>query len=298
MSNKKTISNLPTPSVGGLSLYLAQIKKFPMLDAEEEYMLAKNWRENGNLQSAHKLVTSHLRLVAKIAMGYRGYGLPVNELISEGNIGLMQAVKKFDPDKGFRLATYAMWWIKASIQEYVLRSWSLVKMGTTTAQKKLFFNLKKIKNQIAPGQEGDLKDEQVNEISKRLDVDSKEVVNMNRRMMGQEKSLNDPIKRGETDEWQDWLVDSSLDQELIVSQQQEYNDKKELLNDAMKILNEREKAIINARRLSENPKTLEELSKKYNISRERIRQIETKAFEKLQKSMINASKTKNLLPAN
>ena len=298
MSNEKTISNLPTPSVGGLSLYLAQIKKFPMLDAEEEYMLAKNWRENGNLKSAHKLVTSHLRLVAKIAMGYRGYGLPVNELISEGNIGLMQAVKKFDPDKGFRLATYAMWWIKASIQEYVLRSWSLVKMGTTTAQKKLFFNLKKIKNQIAPGQEGDLKDEQVNEISKRLDVDSKEVVNMNRRMMGQEKSLNDPIKSGESDEWQDWLVDSSLDLELIVSQQQEYNDKKELLNDAMKILNEREKAIINARRLSENPKTLEELSKKYNISRERIRQIETKAFEKLQKSMINASKSKNLLPAN
>jgi len=298
MSNKKTISNLPTPSIGGLSLYLAQIKKFPMLDAEEEYMLAKNWRENGNLQSAHKLVTSHLRLVAKIAMGYRGYGLPVNELISEGNIGLMQAVKKFDPDKGFRLATYAMWWIKASIQEYVLRSWSLVKMGTTTAQKKLFFNLKKLKNQIAPNQEGDLKDEQVDEISKRLDVNSQEVINMNRRMMGQEKSLNDPIKSGETDEWQDWLVDNSLDQELIVSQKQEYNDKKELLNDAMKILNEREKEIINARRLSENPKTLEELSKKYKISRERIRQIETKAFEKLQKSMINASKSKNLLPAN
>ena len=298
MNNKKTISNLPTPSVGGLSLYLAQIKKFPMLDAEEEYMLAKNWRENGNLQSAHKLVTSHLRLVAKIAMGYRGYGLPVNELISEGNIGLMQAVKKFDPEKGFRLATYAMWWIKASIQEYVLRSWSLVKMGTTTAQKKLFFNLKKLKNQIAPGQEGDLKDEQVDEISKRLDVDSEEVVNMNRRMMGQEKSLNDPIKSGETDEWQDWLIDDSLDQELIVSQKQEYDDKKELLHDAMKILNEREKEIINARRLSENPKTLEELSKKYKISRERIRQIETKAFEKLQKSMINASKSKNLLPAN
>ena len=298
MSNKKMISNLPTPSVGGLSLYLAQIKKFPMLDAEEEYMLAKNWRENGNLKSAHKLVTSHLRLVAKIAMGYRGYGLPVNELISEGNIGLMQAVKKFDPEKGFRLATYAMWWIKASIQEYVLRSWSLVKMGTTTAQKKLFFNLKKLKNQIAPGQEGDLKDEQVDEISKRLDVDSSEVVNMNRRMMGQEKSLNDPIKSGETDEWQDWLIDDSLDQELIVSQKQEYDDKKELLNDAMKILNDREKEIIRARRLSENPETLEELSKKYKISRERIRQIETKAFEKLQKSMINASKSKNLLPAN
>ena len=298
MSEKNKISNLPVPSVGGLSIYLDQIKKFPMLDAEEEYMLAKNWRENGNLQSAHKLVTSHLRLVAKIAMGYRGYGLPVNELISEGNLGLMQAVKKFDPDKGFRLATYAMWWIKASIQEYVLRSWSLVKMGTTSAQKKLFFNLKKLKNQIAPGQEGDLKDEQVNEISRRLDVESHEVVNMNRRMMGQEKSLNDPIKSGETDEWQDWLVDDSLDQELIISQKQEYDDKKELLNSAMKILDNRETEIITARRLSEQPKTLEELSKKYKISRERIRQIETKAFEKLQKSMINASKSKNLLPAN
>ena len=298
MSSKNSISNLPTPSVGGLSVYLAQIKKFPMLDAEEEYLLAKNWRENGNLQSAHKLVTSHLRLVAKIAMGYRGYGLPVNELISEGNLGLMQAVKKFDPEKGFRLATYAMWWIKAAIQEYVLRSWSLVKMGTTTAQKKLFFNLKKIKNQIAAGQEGDLRDEQVKEISKRLDVESHEVVNMNRRMMGQEKSLNDPIKSGETDEWQDWLVDDTLDQELIISQKQEYDDKKELLNSAMKILNEREKEIITARRLSEKQQTLEELSKKYKISRERIRQIETKAFEKLQKSMINASKSKNLLPAN
>ncbi|MDB2344796.1 RNA polymerase sigma factor RpoH [Pelagibacteraceae bacterium] len=298
MANKNQMSNLPTPSVGGLSIYLAQIKKFPMLDAEEEYMLAKNWRENGNLQSAHKLVTSHLRLVAKIAMGYRGYGLPVNELISEGNLGLMQAVKKFDPEKGFRLATYAMWWIKAAIQEYVLRSWSLVKMGTTTAQKKLFFNLKKIKNQIAVGQEGDLRDEQVKEISKRLDVESHEVVNMNRRMMGQEKSLNDPIKSGETDEWQDWLVDDSLDQELIISQKQEYDDKKELLNSAMKILNEREKEIIIARRLSEEPQTLEDLSKIYKISRERIRQIETKAFEKLQKSMINASKSKNLLTVN
>ena len=298
MSDKNQISNFPVPTSGGLSVYLAQIKKFPMLDAEEEYMLAKNWKENGNLQSAHKLVTSHLRLVAKIAMGYRGYGLPVNELISEGNIGLMQAVKKFDPDKGFRLATYAMWWIKAAIQEYVLRSWSLVKMGTTSAQKKLFFNLKKIKNQIAPGQEGDLRDEQVKEISKRLDVDSDEVVNMNRRMMGQEKSLNDPIKVGETEEWQDWLTDEGLDQELLVSQQQEYNDKKELLNSAMKILNDREKEIIIARRLAENPSTLEDLSKKYKISRERIRQIETKAFEKLQKSMINASKSKNLLTAD
>ena len=287
MSDKNQISNLPVPSIGGLSVYLAQIKKFPMLDAEEEYMLAKNWRENGNLKAAHKLVTSHLRLVAKIAMGYRGYGLPVNELISEGNIGLMQAVKKFNPDKGFRLATYAMWWIKASIQEYVLRSWSLVKMGTTTAQKKLFFNLKKIKNQIAPEQEGDLKDEQVNEISKRLDVDSNEVINMNRRMMSKEKSLNDPIKVGETDEWQDWLVDDSLDQELVVSQQQEFNDKKELLDSAMKILNEREKEIINLRKLSEDPLKLEDLSKKFKISRERVRQIEEKALEKIQKEISN-----------
>ena len=297
MSKKKEISNLPTPTSGGLSVYLAQIKKFPMLDAEEEYMLAKNWKERGNLKSAHKLVTSHLRLVAKIAMGYRGYGLPVNELISEGNIGLMQAVKKFDPDKGFRLATYAMWWIKAAIQEYVLRSWSLVKMGTTTAQKKLFFNLKKIKKQIAPNQEGDLKNEQVEEISKRLDVDSEEVINMNRRMMGKEKSLNDPIKEGEGDEWQDWLVADSMDQELAISQKQEFDDKKVLLYDAIKILNEREKKILEARRLTENPQTLDELSKKFKISRERIRQIETKAFEKLQKAMLNSTKSKNLLPA-
>ena len=298
MSNKTEITNQPTPSFGGLSLYLAQIKKFPMLDAEEEYMLAKSWKNRGNLQAAHKLVTSHLRLVAKIAMGYRGYGLPVNELISEGNIGLMQAVKKFDPDKGFRLATYAMWWIKAAIQEYVLKSWSLVKMGTTTAQKKLFFNLKKIKNQIAPHQEGDLRNEQVEEISKRLNVNSHEVVNMNRRLMGHEKSLNDPIKAGEKDEWQDWLVDDRLDQELIVSQKQEFDDKKELLYQAMTILNDREKEILEARRLIDNPKTLEELSQKYKISRERIRQIETKAFEKLQKSMINANKSRNLLTTN
>ncbi len=298
MTKEKEITNLPSPASGSLSLYLAQIKKFPMLDAEEEYMLAKNWKERGNLKAAHKLVTSHLRLVAKIAMGYRGYGLPVNELISEGNIGLMQAVKKFDPDKGFRLATYAMWWIKAAIQEYVLRSWSLVKMGTTTAQKKLFFNLKKIKNQIAPGQEGDLRDSQVSEISKRLDVDSQEVVNMNRRMMGQEKSLNSPIKAGDTDEWQDWLVDENLDQELLLSQKQEFEDRKELLKNAMSILDKREADILEARRLNENPKTLEELSNKFKISRERVRQIETKAFEKLQKSMINASKSKNLLPKN
>ena len=298
MSDKTRITNLPSPSVGGLSLYLAQIKKFPMLDAEEEYMLAKSWKERGNLKAAHKLVTSHLRLVAKIAMGYRGYGLPVNELISEGNIGLMQAVKKFDPERGFRLATYAMWWIKAAIQEYVLKSWSLVKMGTTTAQKKLFFNLKKLKNQIAPHQEGDLRDEHVEEISKRLDVNSHEVVNMNRRLMGHEKSLNDPIKAGETDEWQDWLVDDRLDQELIISQKQEFNEKKGLLDQAMAILNDRERKILKARRLTDNPKTLEDLSQEYKISRERIRQIETKAFEKLQKSMINANKSKNLLPAN
>ena len=298
MSNKTKITNLPSPSVGGLSLYLTQIKKFPMLDAEEEHMLAKSWKDRGNLKAAHKLVTSHLRLVAKIAMGYRGYGLPVNELISEGNIGLMQAVKKFDPDRGFRLATYAMWWIKAAIQEYVLKSWSLVKMGTTSAQKKLFFNLKKLKNQIAPNQEGDLRDEHVEEISKRLDVNSYEVINMNRRLMGHEKSLNDPIKAGETDEWQDWLVDDHLDQELIMSQKQEFDDKKEFLYEAMRILNDREKEILKARRLTDNPKTLEELSQKYKISRERIRQIETKAFEKLQKSMINSSQSKNLLPVN
>ena len=284
MGTKTEISNLPSlTSEGGLSLYLAQIKKFPILDAEEEYMLAKNWRERGNLKSAHKLVTSHLRLVAKIAMGYRGYGLPVNELISEGNIGLMQAVKKFDPEKGFRLATYAMWWIKASIQEYVLRSWSLVKMGTTTAQKKLFFNLKKIKKQIAPNQEGDLKKEQIKEISDRLGVKSEEVVNMNRRMMGQEKSLNEPIKSGEKGEWQDWLASEDLDQELFVAQKQELDEKKSLLHRSIKILNDREREIIEDRKLSNNPKTLEELSKKYKISRERIRQIETRAFESFKK---------------
>ena len=298
MSSKSEISNLPVLSgEGSLSLYLTQIKKFPMLEAEEEYMLAKNWREKGNLKSAHKLVTSHLRLVAKIAMGYKGYGLPVTELISEGNIGLMQAVKKFDPEKGFRLATYAMWWIKASIQEYVLRSWSLVKMGTTAAQKKLFFNLKKMKQQIAPHEEGDLKNEQVKEISERLGVKTDEVVSMNRRMMGQEKSLNEPIKSGEKSEWQDWIADDNMDQELMISQKQELEEKKSLLNDSMKILNEREKEILIERKLSGSPQTLEKLSKKYKISRERIRQIETKAFEKLQKAMLNSSKSKNLLPA-
>ncbi len=298
MSTKSITPKLPSlAGEGGLSLYLAQIKKFPILDAEEEYMLAKNWKERGNLKSAHKLVTSHLRLVAKIAMGYRGYGLPMAEIISEGNVGLMQAVKKFNPDKGFRLATYAMWWIKASIQEYVLRSWSLVKMGTTAAQKKLFFNLKKAKRQIAPREEGDLKKEQVEEISNKLNVKSEEVISMNRRMMGQEKSLNDPIKSDEKGEWQDWLVDKRLDQELFVSQKQELDEKKSLLYQSIKILNDRERKIIEERKLSENPKTLDELSKKYKISRERIRQIETRAFEKLQKAMLNSTKSKNLLTA-
>tara|TARA_B100000579_G_scaffold376370_1_gene341814 strand:- start:621 stop:1520 length:900 start_codon:yes stop_codon:yes gene_type:complete len=298
MSTKTFSPKLPSlAGEGGLSLYLAQIKKFPILDAEEEYMLAKNWKDRGNLKSAHKLVTSHLRLVAKIAMGYRGYGLPMSEIISEGNVGLMQAVKKFNPDKGFRLATYAMWWIKASIQEYVLRSWSLVKMGTTAAQKKLFFNLKKMKQQIAPREEGDLKKEQVEIISDKLNVKPEEVISMNRRMMSQEKSLNDPIKSDEKSEWQDWIVDQNLDQELYVAQQQELGEKKSLLYQSIKILSDREREIIEARKLLDKPKTLDELSKKYSISRERIRQIETKAFEKLQKAMLNSSKSKNLLPA-
>ena len=290
--------NLPALSnEGGLSAYLAQIKKFPMLAAEEEYMLAKNWKTTGNIKSAEKLVTSHLRLVAKIAMGYKGYGLPVNEMISEGNVGLMQAVKKFKPEKGFRLATYAMWWIKASIQEYILRSWSLVKIGTTTAQKKLFFNLKKIKNQIAPRSEGDLRDEHVAEIADKLDVRKDEVVSMNRRLSGKEFSLNSPIGE-DGDEWQDWLVDKELDHDLKFAQQEEMKQRKDLLSDSIKILNDREKEILYARRLNEKPTTLENLSKKYKISRERIRQIENKAFEKLQKNMLNSAKSKNLLPAN
>ena len=299
MSIKTINTNLPSIAVeGSLSNYLAQIKKFPMLSAEEEYMLAKSWRDRGNLKSAQKLVTSHLRLVAKIAMGYRGYGLPVSELVSEGNIGLMQAVKKFDPEKGFRLATYAMWWIKASIQEYVLRTWSLVKIGTTTAQKKLFFNLKKLKNKLLTTTTGDLKPEHVNEISKRLNVKEEEVISMNRRLHGKEKSLNDPIKDEDGLEWQDWLVDNSLDQELKLSQDQELNERRKLMSDSMSILNPREKEILIARRLSDDIATLEDLSKKYKVSRERIRQIETKAFEKLQKTMLNAVKSSNLLPKN
>ena len=298
--NTKTINtNLPAiTSEGSLSSYLTRIKKFPMLSAEEEYMLAKSWRDRGDLKSAQKLVTSHLRLVAKIAMGYRGYGLPVSELVSEGNIGLMQAVKKFDPERGFRLATYAMWWIKASIQEYILRSWSLVKIGTTTAQKKLFFNLKKLKNKLSANLVGDLNPEHVEEISKRLNVKKEEVISMNRRLHGKEKSLNDPIKDGDGTEWQDWLVDNNLDQELKLSQDQELNERKKLMDNSMSILNSREKEILIARRLSEDISTLEELSKKYKISRERIRQIETKAFEKLQKAMLNNTKSNNLLPKN
>ena len=293
-----TTYNLPAISnEAGLSAYLTQIKKFPMLDAEEEYMLAKNWKSTGNLKSAEKLVTSHLRLVAKIAMGYKGYGLPLNEMISEGNIGLMQAVKKFEPEKGFRLATYAMWWIKASIQEYILRSWSLVKIGTTTAQKKLFFNLKKIKNQIAPTSEGDLRKDHVENIAKTLDVSEEEVVSMNRRLSGKEKSLNSPIGE-DGDEWQDWVVDNQMDQELKFAQQEEIEQRKDLLQNSIKILNTREKEILHARRLSDNPSTLEDLSKKFKISRERIRQIENKAFEKLQKHMLNMAKSKNLLPVN
>ena len=296
---KKT-SGYNSPSIsneGGLSGYLARIKKFPMLEAEEEYMLAKSWKDRGDLKSAEKLVTSHLRLVAKIAMGYRGYGLPVSELVSEGNVGLMQAVKKFEPERGFRLATYAMWWIKASIQEYILRSWSLVKIGTTSAQKKLFFNLKKLKNKIAPRSENDLRKEHVKEIARSLNVTEDEVVSMNRRLSGQEKSLNTPIVEN-GDQWIDWIADSSMDQELKISQQQELKQRKSLLEESMHILNDREKEIFHARRLEEDTPTLDELSKKHKISRERIRQIENKAFEKIQKHMLLASKSKNLLPAN
>ena len=282
---------------GGLSVYLDQIKKFPMLSAEEEYTLANRLSIHGDTEAAHQLVTSHLRLVAKIAMRYKGYGLPMNEIISEGNVGLMQAVKKFEPEKGFRLATYAMWWIKASIQEYILRSWSLVKIGTTTAQKKLFFNLKKLKNQIAPKNEGDLKKDEVEKIANTLDVSEDEVISMNRRLSGKEQSLNAPIGE-DGDEWQDWVVDKEMDQELKIAHQEELDQRKDLLQDSIKILNDREKEILYARRLNENPSTLEDLSKKYKISRERIRQIENKAFEKLQKHMLNSAKSKNLLPVN
>jgi len=285
-------ANLPalpsslTPE-GNLSRYLNEIRKFPLLEPQEEFMLAKRWREHGDSQAAHKLVTSHLRLVAKIAMGYRGYGLPVAELISEGNVGMMQAVKRFDPDRGFRLATYAMWWIRASIQEYILHSWSLVKMGTTAAQKKLFFNLRKLKGQMQAIEEGDLSPEQVSKIATRLGVPEEEVVNMNRRLAAPDSSLNAPVKTEGDMEWQDWLVDESPNQESRLVESQELGQRKQMLASALKQLTDRERRIIVERRLIDEPKTLEDLSSEYGISRERVRQIEVRAFDKLQKAMKN-----------
>lgn len=280
--------NLPAlKGEGNLAIYLRDIRKFPILDKDEEYILAKSWKEHGDLDAAHKLVTSHLRLVAKIAMGYRGYGLPLADLIAEGNVGMMQAVKRFDPERGFRLATYAMWWIRASIQEYILHSWSLVKIGTTAAQKKLFFNLRRLKNEMKAIEQGDLSAEQVKEISERLDVPEEEVVNMNRRLLGGDQSLNAPLnKEGEGEgEWQDWLVDESATQETQLSANQEMERRHRLLSKAMQGLNPRERDIITARRLKENPATLEDLSQRFGVSRERVRQIEVRAFEKLQKNM-------------
>jgi RNA polymerase sigma-32 factor len=285
----------------GLQRYLSEIRKFPMLTKEDEFMLAKRWQEHGDTQAAHKLVTSHLRLVAKIAMGYRGYGLPIGEVISEGNVGLMQAVKKFDPDKGFRLATYAMWWIRASIQEYILRSWSLVKMGTTAAQKKLFFNLRRMKGEMAALEEGDLKPEQVKSIAHKLAVTEDEVVSMNRRMSGGgDASLNAPIggAGGEGDsEWMDWLADDQADgtQETRLAETEEFDARMSLLQEAMGELNERERHIIQERRLKDEPATLEELSAQYGVSRERVRQIEVRAFEKLQKAMKKQAASRGLL---
>ena len=282
---------------GNLSRYLEEIKRFPMLSAEEEYTLAKDWQDNENLDAAHQLVTSHLRLVAKIAMGYRGYGLPMGDLIAEGNLGMMRAVKRFEPEKGFRLSTYAMWWIKASIQEYILRSWSLVKIGTTAAQKKLFFNLRRIKGEIKAYEDGDLHPDQVKQIADQLEVPEKEVVQMNRRMAGGDHSLNARIGSGEEDgaEWQDWLVDDSEDIEASFAEAEEYNNRRQLLVEAMQDLNERELAIIQARRLADTPTTLEELSRHYGVSRERIRQIETRAFEKLQMGMKERALARNLV---
>ena len=272
-----------------LSRYLQDIRKFPILEPKQEFMLAKSWREHGDSDAAHQLVTSHLRLVAKIAMGYRGYGLPMGELISEGNVGMMQAVKRFEPDRGFRLATYAMWWIKAAIQEYILHSWSLVKMGTTAAQKKLFFNLRKIKGQMKALEEGDLPPEKVQRIAEQLAVSEDDVVQMNRRLAGPDHSLNAPLRNdGEGGEWQDWLVDDTESQEELLGETEEFQQRTQLLRDAMKGLNEREQHIITERRLSEDPTTLEELSQHYGISRERVRQIEVRAFEKLQKAIKNA----------
>ncbi len=277
-----------------LSRYLQEIRKFPMLEHGEEFMLAKAWSEHGDSEAAHKLVTSHLRLVAKIAMGYRGYGLPLGELISEGNVGMMQAVKRFDPDRGFRLATYAMWWIRAAIQEYILRSWSLVKIGTTAAQKKLFFNLRRIKGQISAIEDGEMNAEQVAEIANQLDVSEKEVIDMNRRMAGGDHSLNAPMRIDGDGEWQDWLVDESDTQETILAESEELTERRKLLANAMSGLNEREQHILTERRLKDDPATLEDLSKVYDISRERVRQIEVRAFEKLQSSMKKAALDKEL----
>jgi RNA polymerase sigma-32 factor len=271
----------------GLSRYLEEIRRFPMLEPQEEYMLAKSWREHGDRDAAHRLVTSHLRLVAKIAMGYRGYGLPISEVISEGNVGLMQAVKRFEPEKGFRLATYAMWWIKAAIQEYILRSWSLVKMGTTANQKKLFFNLRKAKSRISALEEGDMRPDQVATIAKRLGVGEQDVIDMNRRLGG-DVSLNAPIRNdGDTGEWQDWLVDDRENQETTLTQSEELDNRRRALSDALSVLNDRERRIFEARRLAEDPVTLEELADEFGVSRERVRQIEVRAFEKVQKAVRN-----------
>jgi RNA polymerase sigma-32 factor len=283
---------------GNLAVYLREIRKFPMLEAHEEFMLAKSWKEQGDLDAAHRLVTSHLRLVAKIAMGYRGYGLPLSDLIAEGNIGMMQAVKRFDPDRGFRLSTYAMWWIRAAIQEYILHSWSLVKIGTTAAQKKLFFNLRRLKGEMKAIDEGDLSFEQVQEIAQRLEVPEEDVINMNRRMIGGDQSLNAPVSRdGEGDgEWQDWLVDGSESAESKMGGDEELDQRQKLLSDAMEGLQPRERDIIIARRLSDTPATLEDLSQKLGVSRERIRQIEVRAFEKLQQNIKIAAERQGLLP--
>ncbi len=282
--------NLPVlSSEGNLAVYLQEIKKFPILSAEEEYMLAKRFKEHGDSKAAHKLVTSHLRLVAKIAMGYRGYGLPVTDLISEGNVGIMQAVKKFDPEKGFRLATYAMWWIRAQIQEYVLHSWSLVKIGTTSAQKKLFFNLRKIKNQLSSIDSGSLSPEHVREIATRLDVKEAEVISMNNRLFTNDQSLNVNISNEADTEWLDMLIDDKETQDKVLEKQSENNYRKKLFNQAINILNQREKEILTLRKLKDKPLKLEELSKKYNISRERVRQIEEKALEKIKKEISNIS---------
>ena len=278
---------------GGLSRYLTEIRKFPMLAKDEEFMLAKRWREHHDPEAAHRLVTSHLRLVAKIAMGYRGYGLPINELIAEGNVGMMQAVKRFDPDRGFRLATYAMWWIRAAIQEYILHSWSLVKIGTTAAQKKLFFNLRRVKGQIQAIDEGDLSPEQVKKIATRLEVPEEDVVTMNRRLAAPDNSLNAPLKFEGEGEWQDWLVDDAPTQETRLGETEELSKRQVLLDNALSALNERERHILTERRLKDEPATLEDLSREYGISRERVRQIEVRAFEKLQKSMRQASRSEN-----